>query len=86
MKLPALILFAFALSACSRSDEDHARDQARQTAEQLKHDSVKALHAAEVDVRKADAEVTRSLDKTREKARRALNQPDDNRPDNKDSR
>jgi len=86
MKLSALIPFALILSACSQGDEDHARAQARQTAEQLKHDSQKALHTAEADARKADAEVTRSLDKAREKARRALNQPDDGRPNDKDSR
>jgi hypothetical protein len=81
MKLPVLLVLAFALAGCSQSEEDHTRAQARQTAEQLKHDSEKALHTAEVDARKADAELTRSLDKTREKARRALNQPAD-----KDSR
>jgi len=83
MKLSALLVLAFALAACSQSDEDRARTQARQTGEQLKHDSQKALHTAEVDVRKADAELTHSLEKTREKARRALNQPDDNQPDDK---
>jgi ABC-type nickel/cobalt efflux system permease component RcnA len=86
MKLSALLVLAFGLLACSQSQEDQTRAQARQTAEQLKHDSQKALHTAEVDARKADAELTHSLDKTREKARRALNQPDDGRPDDKDSR
>jgi hypothetical protein len=86
MKLPALILFAIALSACSQSQEDQVRTQARQTAEQLKHDSEKALHTTEADARKADAELTRGLDKAREKARRALNQPDDGRTNDKDSR
>jgi predicted lipoprotein len=81
MKLSALLVLAFALVGCSQSEEDHARAQARQTAEQLKRDSQKALHTAEVDARKADAELTHGLERTREKARRALNQPED-----KDSR
>jgi hypothetical protein len=77
MKLSALLVLAFGLAACSRSQEDQAQAQARQTAEQLKRDSKKALHVVEADTRKADAELTHSLDKTRDKARRALNQPDD---------
>jgi hypothetical protein len=85
MKLSALLLFAFALSACSQSEQDHARAEARQTAEQLKHDSQEALHTVEVDARKADAKLTHGMEKTREKARRALNQPDEP-PDDKDRR
>jgi len=86
MKLPVLLVLAFASVGCSQSEEDHTRAQARQTAEQLKHDSQKALRTAEVDARKADAELTHSLDKARDKTRRALDQPDDRRPDDKDSR
>ena len=84
MKLPVLLVLAFALAACSRSDEDHTRAQARETAEQLKRDSQKALHTAEADARKASRELNQDLEKAREKTRRALNQPD--RPDDKDRR
>ena len=77
MKLSALLVLAIGLTACSQGDEEHTREQARQTAEQLKRDSQKALRTAEVDARKADAEVTHGLEKAREKTRKALNQPDD---------
>jgi hypothetical protein len=86
MKLPVLLVLAFALAACSRSDEDHTRAQARETAEQLKRDSQKALHTAEADARKASRELNQDLEKARDKTRRALDQPDDSRHDDKDSR
>jgi hypothetical protein len=76
MKRLALLVIACALSACSQSQEDHAREQGRQTAEQLKRDSEKALREADADARKAGEVVNRDLEKAREKARRALNQPD----------
>jgi hypothetical protein len=82
MKLPALVFIAFALTACSQSDEDHTRAEARRTAEQLKHDSEKAFHKAEIETKKASRELDADLEKGREKARRALNQPD--RPTDKD--
>lgn len=80
MKLPALLILAFALSACSQSQEDQSRVQARQTAEQVKRDSVKAFHEAEVETKKAGRELDADLEKTRAKARREINehsQPDD---------
>jgi hypothetical protein len=79
MKLSALLILIFALSACSRSDEEHTREQARQTAEQLKHDSEKAFHKAEVETKKASRELDADLEKAREKTRHALNQPDEPR-------
>jgi hypothetical protein len=75
MTLSALLVLTFALTACSQSQEDHAREQARQSAEQLKHDSTKALHEADADARKAGALLDKDLEEAREKARRALNQP-----------
>ncbi len=75
MKLTALIFCSIVLGACSRSQEDQAREQARQTAEQVKRDSREALHQAEIDARKAGKAIDRGLDKTREKVRGALNQP-----------
>jgi len=74
MKLPALLILAFALSACSQSQEDQSRAQARQTAEKVKQDSVKAFHKAEVETKKAGHELDADLEKTREKARRAINE------------
>jgi uncharacterized phage infection (PIP) family protein YhgE len=76
MKFPAMLILAFGLAACSRSDEDHARTQAKQTEEQLKHDSQKALQTAEAEARKANAELTHGMEKAREKTRQALDQPD----------
>jgi uncharacterized membrane protein len=76
MRLSALLIIACALAACSQSQEDHAREQARQSAEQLKHDSAKALREAEVDARKTGHLVDQDLEQAREKARRALNQPE----------
>jgi len=72
-----LILF---LTACSQSEKDRAREQARQSGEQLKHDSRQALHGAERDVAKASKELDQGLEKAREKTRDALNvHPDDTR-------
>jgi hypothetical protein len=82
MKLPALLILAFALSACSQSQEDQTRTQARQTAEQLKRDSEKAFHKAEVETKKASRELNADLEKARDKTRHALNQPDE--PNDKD--
>ena len=76
MKLPALLFLALGLAACSHSDEEHTREQARQTAEQLKHDSQKAFHEAEVETKKASRELNADLEKARDKTRHALNQPD----------
>ena len=76
MRFSALLFVAFALTACSRSDEEHTREEARQTAERLKHDSQKALREAEVDAKKASRELTKDLETAREKTRRALNQPE----------
>jgi hypothetical protein len=76
MKSVTLLLIAFGLAACSRSDEEHARERARQTAEQLKRDSREAIQKTEIEARKAGRELSEGLQKTREKARRALDQPD----------
>jgi hypothetical protein len=76
MRLSALLVIACALAACSQSQEDHAREQARQSAEQLKRDSEKAFREADVDAHKAGDALNRDLEKGREKARRALNQPE----------
>jgi hypothetical protein len=75
---------AFTLGACSRSDEDHAREQARQSADQLKHDSREALQKAEIETRKASRELNNGLETARDKTRRAFDidtPPDKDRPD-----
>lgn len=79
MKLPALLIIAFALSACSQSQEDQTRAQARQTAEQVKRDSEKAFHKAEIETKKASRDLNADLEKARDKTRHALNQPDEPR-------
>jgi hypothetical protein len=79
MKLSALLILAFALSACSQRQQDQSRAEARQTAEELKQDSKKAFHEAEAETKKAGRELDADLIKAREKARRAINersQPD----------
>jgi hypothetical protein len=87
MKLATLVFCALILGACSQSDNDRAREQARQTGDQLKHDSREALHQAEADAAKAGKEINRGLDKTREEVRGALNEhpPKDTRKDDRDS-
>jgi hypothetical protein len=80
MKPLALLLLAFALTACSQSDEEHTRAQARETAEQLKRDSEKAFQKAEVETKKAGRELDADLEKARAKARQEIHehsQPDD---------
>lgn len=80
MKLSALLLIGLALAACSRSDQEHAREEARQSAEQLKHDSREALHKTEVETDKASRELNSDLAKAREKTRQALGEPGDPPP------
>jgi hypothetical protein len=84
LRFLALPFLAFALSTCSQRDEDHAREQARQTEQKLKHDSQRVFHETEADAKKASRELNQDLEKAREKARRALDQPD--HPDDKDRR
>ena len=87
MKLSALIFCALVLSACSPGDNERAREEAHQTAEQAKHDSRVVLHDAEVEAEKAGKEINRGLEKTRDKVRQALNTPpDDKTKDDKDRR
>jgi|GEM_PF-2791176 len=86
MKLAAAIFCAILLGACTQSQDDQARDQARQTAEQVKRDSRVALHQAEIDTSKAGKAIDRGLDKTREKVRGALNEPPDDTDHDKDRR
>ncbi len=79
MRTIALSVIAIALAGCSKSDEEHAREQARQSAEQLKHDSQEALRKAEVETRKASRALNDGLNKAQEKTRRALNQDEPSR-------
>lgn len=77
VKLTVLIFCAFVLAACSPGDNERAREEARQTAEQAKHDSRVVLHDAEVGAQKASKEINRDLEKTRDKVRQALDTPPD---------
>jgi hypothetical protein len=65
MKTTTLLLFAIGLSlsslACSRTDEETARRQARE-----------AAHQVEVDAKKASNEINHDLDKTRNKVHEVL--------------
>jgi hypothetical protein len=90
MKLTALIVFTFGaliLGACTPGDNERAREEAHQTADQARHDSRVVLHDAEVGAQKATKEINRDLEKTRDKVRQALDAPangsapnDKNRP------
>ena len=77
MRLTTLIICAILLGACSQSDSDRARAEARQTAEQAKHDSRVALDKAEVEAKKANRELNQDLNKARQKVRGALDEHED---------
>ena len=74
MRLTILIICALLLGACSQSDNDRARAEAHQTAEEVKHDSRVALDKAKVEAKKANKELTEDLNKARQKVRGALNE------------
>ncbi len=77
MKPALLIAFGIALTACSPSEEQRTREQARQTAEQAKKDAKEAAHDVKVGAERASKELDKDLHTAREKVRGALNQPDD---------
>jgi hypothetical protein len=79
--LISLVCGALISVGCSPGDNERAREEAHQTADQAKHDSRVVLHDAEVDAQKASKEINRDLEKTRDKIRRALDTPP---PDDKD--
>lgn len=85
MRVFACVVMAWTLAACSQSDKDRAREQARQSEEQLKHDSRQAFNKAEEETKKASRALNSDLEKAQKKARQTLDQPDDSRTD-KDSR
>jgi Tfp pilus assembly protein PilF len=60
-KTAVVIVFAFALGACSKADHEKAQADAHRTFE-----------AAKADVKKADQELDKDLHKAREKMRDAL--------------
>lgn len=76
MRYAALVVLAFGLGACTQAQDDHAREQARVDAERAKHDAQEALQKAKVETRKASRELDKDLHEARDKARQALNQPD----------
>ncbi len=81
MKYAAAILLALSLAACTPAQDEHARAEAHQTAEQAKHDAREALHEAKVETQKASRVLDKDLREARDKTRRALDQPDDKGPD-----
>jgi hypothetical protein len=78
MKYAAAILVALSLAACTPAQDEHARAEAHQTAEQAKHDVREALHDAKVETQKASKALDKDLHEARDKTRRALDAPDDN--------
>jgi hypothetical protein len=81
MKYVAGILLLVGLTACSPSQDEHARSQAHQTAEQAKHDAREVLHDAKVETQKASQALDKDLHEARDKTRRALDVPPDNQRD-----
>jgi hypothetical protein len=74
MKLTALVCCALISAACAREDNAKAREEAHQTAEQLRHDSRVALNEAEIDAKKAGKVINRDLEKAREKVRESIDE------------
>jgi hypothetical protein len=77
MKYAAALVFALALGACTPAQDDHARAQAHQDADQIRHDAREALHDAKIETKKATSELDADLHKAREKTRQALDEPAD---------
>lgn len=82
MRLALLVFCALIAGACSEKDDQRAREQARQTTEQLKHDSQVAVDKAEAGAAKAGKQIDRGLKNAREKVRDAL----DEHPERKDDK
>jgi F0F1-type ATP synthase membrane subunit b/b' len=82
MRYAAVVVLALGAAACSRTDQDHAheqarktREEARRTAEQLRQDGREALHDARTDAQKASRELNKDLSTTRDKIRKAIDAP-----------
>ncbi len=75
MKYAAAILIALTLSACTPSQDNRAREQARQDVDHAREDAKEALRKAKIETQKASRELDVDLHKAREKARQALDQP-----------
>ena len=76
VKLAAVIAFAIALGACSPSEDQHAREQARQTAEQARHDARVVAHDVKTEAEHASKELDKDLHTARQKVRGALDKPE----------
>jgi hypothetical protein len=76
MKYVVAVVIVLGLTGCTPAQDEHAREQAHHTAEQAKHDAKEALEKAKVETQKASRELDEDLHKARDKARRALNEPD----------
>jgi hypothetical protein len=79
MRITAALIFTLVLGACSQSEQERTREQARRTGEEVKRQSKEALHQAEIEARKAGREINEGLEKTREKVRGAVNDDKDHR-------
>jgi cytochrome c biogenesis protein ResB len=82
MRYAAVAVLAIGAVACSRTDQDRARErtqetreQARRTAEQLRQNGREALHDAKTDAQKASRELNKDLNTTRDKIRKAVDAP-----------
>jgi CHAT domain-containing protein len=80
MKYAAAVLLALSLVACTPAQNENARAQAHQTSEQARRDAKEALHKAEVETQKASQVLDSDLHKAREKTRKALGEPPDDKP------
>lgn len=77
MRFAALLLLAIGLGACTPADDARAKQQARETTEQARHDAIKAGHEIKTEAEKAGQKVDQGLHEARNKIRGALDQPSD---------
>jgi len=74
----AVTLLAGYSIACSKSDQDRARDQARHAREQANKDLHQAAHDARQGFDKANRAVTQALDEARQKTKDAIHEVNQN--------
>lgn len=67
--------------ACSQSDQNRARAQARHARDQVKRDLHQAAHDAQQDFDKASRAVTQALEEARQKAHQAIRDANRNQRD-----
>ncbi len=70
--LPALVASAAMLAACTNSDQERARQKAREAGRELQHDAKQAADKAGRAVDQAGREIDKGMADATEKAKRAV--------------